>query len=119
MASEDRDYVKEYLDHREKGGYTVATVDFWPQSTANINCEEPMKVMIYIATTDNQNYLGPAPEEDIAQQIFKSVGPSGKNSEYLFNLAEAMRSIAPEEDDIHLFALERIVKELLLKSCIL
>lgn len=40
-------------------------------------------------------------------------GPSGANSEYLLNLAEALREIAPESHDEHLFELEHKVKELL------
>ncbi len=112
VAVEDREYVKEYLDYREKQGYTVAKVDFWPRCNNSIENIEPLKVMVYIATEDNEGYLGPASTEEIAKQIAKSVGPSGKNVEYLLNLAEGMRSIAPGEEDMHLFELERIVKQL-------
>ena len=38
------------------------------------------------------------------------VGPSGKNKEYLYNLADALRDI--DQDDEHLYGLEKAVREL-------
>ena len=42
--------------------------------------------LVYRATEENEEYLGERPLPDIAQQIFESVGPSGANKEYLYQL---------------------------------
>ncbi|XP_038071826.1 putative glutathione-specific gamma-glutamylcyclotransferase 2 isoform X2 [Patiria miniata] len=107
VAEQDVPRVREYLDFREKGGYTITSVTFHPRDT---RVHQPFDVSIYIATPDNKNFLGPASMEDIARQIFLSVGPSGKNIEYLLNLAEAVRALLPEAMDQHLFELEKLVR---------
>lgn len=60
--------------------------------------DEPVMrdVLVYIATDSpaNVNWLGPAPAQQIAQQIAVSRGPSGHNAEYLFRLADAMREVS-------------------------
>jgi cation transport regulator ChaC len=99
--------VRQHLDHREKGGYTTVKVTFHPCDKS-----EDVDLVLYIGTEDNPNYLGPAPLEDIANQIYRSVGPSGKNIEYLLNLANAVRTELPGVEDSHLFELESKVLEL-------
>lgn len=98
-----------HLDHREKGGYERLTALFFPKDEQI----EPFEITIYQASHDNPNYAGPADIDSIVSQVVKSVGPSGTNIEYVLNLAKAMRDIAPDVHDDHLFSIEGKVKNLL------
>ena len=98
-----------YLNKREKG-YSLHRMTFHPHSSSQML---PTTVLVYIGTEGSPCYLGPAPQEKIAQQIVSSRGCSGLNTEYALNLASSMREIAPEVVDEHLFTLEAKIKELL------
>uniref|UniRef100_H2ZDC2 glutathione-specific gamma-glutamylcyclotransferase n=1 Tax=Ciona savignyi TaxID=51511 RepID=H2ZDC2_CIOSA len=98
--------VKDNLDYREKGGYSSEDVVFHPRDETL----EPFRLMIYIGKPGNPNFAGPSELHDIAEVILSSVGPSGKNTEYLFNLAKYVRQHIPEDRDSHLFELESLVK---------
>lgn len=50
-------------------------------------------VLTYVATSKNKNWLGPASIEAIAQQIAISIGPSGHNYQYLYQLADALHKV--------------------------
>lgn len=97
------------MDYREKGGYKRISVLFHPQDER----KKPFDITIYVATKDNFQFAGEADLASIAQQIYLSVGPSGTNIEYICNLAKAMREIAPNINDEHLFTLERMVLDLI------
>ena len=58
----------------------------------------------------NPNYLGPASEEAIAAQVAAAAGPSGPNRDYVFRLADAMRTMGVDDPD--LFSLEARVRAL-------
>lgn len=107
VASQDVKQVTEYLDFREKDGYKTTSVTFYPKDST----KEAFQVMLYVATPSNESYLGPSSLPEITKQILASEGPSGKNSEYLFNLASAIREIDPECSDEHLFQLEALAKD--------
>ncbi|KAF9427594.1 Cation transport regulator-like protein 2 [Podila epigama] len=105
--------TKAYLDHREKNGYETHFLDVY-QPGSDIPIVE--KAIVYIGSTDNSEFAGPAPLEAIAEQIYKSHGPSGPNKDYLLNLAHALRIVAPFGNDQHLFELEARVKALMLQE---
>ena len=102
--------VMDYLNHREKGGYTTKELMFYPTPGQDMI---PFITLVYIGTEANPMYLGPAPLKDIAEQVVCSQGPSGCNTQYVFELAQAMRKIAPAVDDQHLFSLEGQIKDML------
>lgn len=100
--------VRQHLNFREVAGYQTIHVTFHPGDSTVL----PFELDIYIGTPTNPYFVGPAPTFDIASQICSSVGPSGRNDEYLFRLADAMRMIAPHVFDHHLFELEHEVRKL-------
>lgn len=109
ISYENEEMVRKHLDYREKGGYKFVNSRFHPFDKT----EQDFDIGIYIGSEDNPNYLGPASLDDIANQIYRSEGPSGKNIEYLLNLAHAVRHELPGIDDPHIFELEKRVKLLL------
>ena len=88
-----------HLDHREKNGYLRLATDIAFDDGSSV------EGLVYIATHENAAYLGPAPERDIARQIAHARGPSGPNSEYLLELAKALRELG--KHDTHVFEIER------------
>ncbi|CAG4955288.1 unnamed protein product [Parnassius apollo] len=108
IRSEDIEDVTNHLDFREKNGYSKKTVTFHPKDKGL----ESFDLTLYIATTENESYAGPASIEAIAKQVINCHGPSGSNKEYVYNLARAMREIAPGVDDDHLFSLEAAIRRL-------
>lgn len=88
-----------HLDFREKNGYLRIVTDILFRDGAVV------QGVVYVARQDNSAFLGAASEEEIARHIARSVGPSGKNSDYLLQLADALREL--DEVDEHVFAIER------------
>lgn len=97
----------QYLHTREVllGGYVIKKIQFFPKDKN----QEPLLALVYIATSDNPMYLGPAADMDIATQITACRGSAGHNIEYLVRLAEFMRICCPEVEDKHLFSIEAAV----------
>ncbi|XP_041982787.1 putative glutathione-specific gamma-glutamylcyclotransferase 2 [Aricia agestis] len=105
IRDEDVEEVTQHLDYREKNGYSKKDVMFYPKDKS-----VPFSLTIYVATQDNESYAGPAPIADIARQVLTSVGPSGPNKEYVYNLAAAIRQMGVDDD--HLFSLEEELKRI-------
>ena len=70
-------------------------------------------VIVYAATQSSSYYLGDSDLDTMSSEIVDAHGLAGSNVEYVVNLAEYCRNYIPEDNDPHLFGLERRVKELL------
>ncbi|EIW61480.1 ChaC-like protein [Trametes versicolor FP-101664 SS1] len=103
--------VREYLDYREKDGYTLEEIDIYGLVDGHEQIILP-KAFCYVGRPDNPSFIGSEPMDKLAEHIWRSVGPSGLNKDYLYNLAEAVRRLAPESHDSHLFELETRCREL-------
>lgn len=97
--------VFDYLDHREKNGYLRFAQ---PMTFADGHIE---RGLVYIATPDNEAWLGEASIKDIARHIQGSTGPSGPNRDYALSLAAALRDLGA--DDRHVLAVADCLKTLI------
>jgi cation transport protein ChaC len=86
------------LDEREKNGYLRVTTEMTFADGSNASG------LTYLASADNEAYLGEASEHEIAQHICGARGPSGTNSAYLLELAVALRELGLQDD--HVFEIE-------------
>ena len=108
VPPEEEAEVMANLDHREKGGYERCEVTLHLHRGDRHEVER-VEGLVYRATPENPNYLGPASLEAIALQVLRSSGPSGANLEYVLRLAESLRELGAEDD--HVFALEALLRE--------
>jgi len=99
--------VREYLDIREINGYTIHYTPFYP------NDESPtIQTLVYIGTPENDQFVGPQPPQKLAEHIYRSIGPSGPNKDYLLSLEEALDSLSPASGDSHIKDLATRVRKL-------
>lgn len=102
VAAGDLADVLGILDHREKGGYERHEIELhFPSGTTALG-------LVWVATESNDNFLGPAPLPDIAEQVRRSHGPSGANVEYVIELARALAAM--EAEDAHVAELARLLE---------
>ena len=114
----------DYLNFREKCGYTMHEVTFHPchelTGAENNNHTEPFKCICYFANEDNFYYAAEQDQLKMSAQIAETIGPSGSNREYLFNFCSALRNLVLNECkldksildyDRHIFELEDLVKK--------
>ncbi|KAJ3980267.1 ChaC-like protein [Lentinula detonsa] len=104
--------VRGYLGEGRQDGYTLETVDVWGVESNGQETIVLHGVCCYVGRNDNPSFIGSEPLDALAHKIWESVGPSGPNKEYLYNLVEAVRKLAPESHDSHLYALEKRLREL-------
>jgi len=86
--------------------------DEYDSNYENVKGGRPFNVTMYYGSLHNEYYIGPASIKEMALQIFECTGNSGRNRDYLYNLAESMRQICDEALDSHLIELEREVRVL-------
>lgn len=92
------------LDHREKGGYERLTLEVEPLHGSGPR----LRVLSWVATPENPEWLGPAPLRAMAAQIAGSTGPSGPNAVYVARLQAALEEMGVR--DGHVAALARAVR---------
>lgn len=126
--------VKEYLDIREINGYSIQYTPFnssvsQPSApdqdmTATFQTIHPapeintsalparIQCLVYIGLPSNPQFLGPQDPQALAEHIVKSRGPSGENTEYLYQLEEALQGLSRESGDEHISDLARRCREI-------
>lgn len=93
-----------HLDHREKNGY----LRFFKPLSFRDPGHPPADALVYVASEDNPAFLGDAPLSSMARQIAHSVGPSGRNADYLLELDKALKALGAE--DAHISELSDAVR---------
>lgn len=114
--------VKAYLDFREKNGYSehrvVMTVH--PEFRTLVNSrikEAPFPITetvvchVYIGKPDNEAFVGFQDPETLARHIADSRGPSGENSEYLYNLHDSLQNLCKLLDEEELLKASSLQQE--------
>lgn len=100
--------VLQYLDYREKNGYSKVRVPIYDDEVAQVPIVE--NALLYTALETNGQWLGPTDEKAMIEHIFKSKGPSGSNREYFEKLVNSMRSFGVY--DAHLESLQSVAQQM-------
>ena len=112
VAAETERAVFGLLDERERGGYARREIGLSLREEVREGAEAvrftSVRGLVYIATAENPNYLGPDALDSIAAQVRSSRGPSGANLEYVLQLKEELLRMGAE--DAHVFALAEILE---------
>ncbi|TPX31788.1 hypothetical protein SmJEL517_g04983 [Synchytrium microbalum] len=114
IAAEDVESVRSHLDHREKNGYSTYNVDVFHPSVGNATIPMFSDVLVYVADSSNESFLGPAPISQIAKIIADRSGPSGPNVHYLYGLTHSLKLV--NGLDKHLIQLEAAVESYLAET---
>ena len=117
-----RDQIHAAMDHlnmREStlGGYILEVDQFTTLPSADSSATSPktstIPVVFYVATAENDQFTGHESLEVLALIIATSVGPSGPNRDYLFNLAKWQKEALPLVEDDHLYRLEKMTQRVI------
>ncbi len=76
----------EELDYRERAGYQRVSIEV---STAS----EQLRAITWIALPGNAHDVGQLSLEALAEHVRSSVGPSGRNDDYVLKLEEALTEL--------------------------
>lgn len=105
--------VRQYLDDREKFGYTPQSVNVYQHDEEGEEVVAIEDALIYVGLPDNEAFVGPAKSlQSLAEYIYSCEGPSGRNDDYVLKLANACRNLSSDVQDSHLFTLESYLLEL-------
>ncbi|KAI0012148.1 ChaC-domain-containing protein [Xylariaceae sp. FL0662B] len=103
--------VKAYLDIREINGYTIHWTPFHAADGYS-DGDAPSRALVYIGTPDNDQFVGPQEPQALAEHIYVSEGPSGRNRDYLLELERALDRLGPGSGDAHVSDLSDRVREI-------
>ena len=81
------------LDYRERAGYERMSLDVTTDRTK-------IRAVTWIAPPGNLHDAGQLPLEQLAQQVRRSIGPSGRNDDYVFQLEAALRELDAEDPQV-------------------
>lgn len=98
VADAQREAVLAKLDHREQGGYERHLLP------VRLSGPRVVDALVYVATADNVDYLGPATLAEIAAQVRGAHGPSGSNRDYVLQLAAALREHGASDPHVEALA---------------
>lgn len=92
-SDEEQQQTIKYLEWREKQYDLRELCDIYSADSPDSPVVQGALVYIASESPNNVNWLGPASLQAIAKQIASAVGPSGRNYEYLYRLADFMREV--------------------------
>mmetsp|Transcript_55371 Transcript_55371/g.127283 ORF Transcript_55371/g.127283 Transcript_55371/m.127283 type:complete len:161 (-) Transcript_55371:263-745(-) len=113
VGDADAGAVLDALDVREKGGYTREIIEVFPLESDE---RPPVRALLYTGTPDNPNFTVEHIKNSrmAAAVIACAHGPSGPNTEYLFELEKFLQSV--NALDPHVEELCRLTRQLLHES---
>lgn len=94
-AAKDWSRIIALLDVRERNGYELHHVE------VVFDDGQARPAVTYVAGPQNPSFVGPAPFEEMVEQIAHAHGPSGANREYVLELSAKLADLGVHDDEVH------------------